>query len=665
MISDKDKPERVSGWVLAGVVFFHLLLLRAPAGILMTATIVLLAGAIMRARRIFVPAWLGRLLLLLGVVLAVALQMRTRPEGMLGSMAGLAGAIFLLRPVTPARGLKVLLGILMTLASLILRPESGVGVTFIVLDVVLLLILAEQIHRPPEAALSLWVSLMRSLRVVVPVGIVVTMIFWLFPNLSVFTPPALTGFSGGGVLNPGAIAGLQQSRRIALVARFSKAQALPRPADLYWRGQVLEVNEGLRWTRAGGRSGRSERLSSLRETALPDGEGWKYSQDVMSNRGGIVPVLDHAVLVEATRDGQDVAVFDIGAAVLTAVGTGPLTLEVVSTEERVADPPLAAIAQGGLNTPESLRANAEIREITGRILSPPLATTARLEGLGDFFRESGFTYTRWPGRMPDLAGFLLKQRRGFCEHYAAAAANLLRLGGVPARIVTGYRGGEWNPWLRTITVRDSAAHAWVEAWDSPSQRWLRFDPANFVAPELSARIQREMDSDHWPWHWLAMSYANAVVTTANDRLEGFLARVSSSEIWAYLPPVLAGLYTLAALGWLVRNHLKRRSAGAAEVAALLLEELEHAAARAHRQRRAGETPLAWLARLHRQAGHGSEGEALDLFAKGYESGVYRAAGADVSTDLRTAVRTLRRIWKTTPPGQAGEAGKTGYTPARA
>ena len=53
MISDKDKPERVSGWVLAGVVFFHLLLLRAPAGILMTATIVLLAGAIMRARRIF------------------------------------------------------------------------------------------------------------------------------------------------------------------------------------------------------------------------------------------------------------------------------------------------------------------------------------------------------------------------------------------------------------------------------------------------------------------------------------------------------------------------------------------------------------------------------------------------------------------------------------
>jgi hypothetical protein len=103
---------------------------------------------------------------------------------------------------------------------------------------------------------------------------------------------------------------------------------------------------------------------------------------------------------------------------------------------------------------------------------------------------------------------------------------------------------------------------------------------------------------------------------------------------------------LGALGWLVRNHLKRRSAGPAEAAALLLDELEHAAARAHRQRRAGETPLAWLARLHRQAGEGSEGEALDIFAKGYESGVYRAEGADVSPDLRMAARRLRRIWKT-------------------
>ena len=665
MILDKDRPERVSGWALAAVLFFHLVLLRVPAGILMTATTVLFAGAILRARRIFVPAWLGRVALVLGVVLVVVLQMRTRPEGLLGSLAGLTGAIFLLRPVTPARGLKVLLCILMTLASLILRPDSAVGVTFIILDVVVLLILAEQIHRPPEAALSVWVSLLRSLRVVVPVGIVVTMIFWLFPNLSVFTPPAITGFSGGGVLNPGAIAGIQQSRRIALVARFSQTQTVPRPADLYWRGQVLEINEGLRWTRAGGRSERSERLSSLRQTTLPDGEGWRYSQDVMSNRGGIVPVLDHAVSVEATRDGQDVAVFDIGAAVLTAVGTGPLTLEVVSTEERVSDPPMPNIAKGSLTTPGTLSANAEIGEITGRILAPPLATTAKLAALGEFFRESGFTYTRWPGRMPDLAGFLLKQRRGFCEHYAAAAANLLRLGGVPTRIVTGFRGGEWNPWLRTITVRDSEAHAWVEAWDSPSQRWLRFDPTNFVAPELFARIEREMDSAHWPWHWLAVSYASAVLTTFNDRLEEFLARVSSSEIWEYLPPILAGLYMLAALGWLVRNHIKRRSAGPAEAAGVLLDELEHAAARAHRPRRAGETPLAWLTRLRRQAGEGPEGEALKIFAKGYEAGVYQADGADVSADLRQVAQRLRRIWKTARPGQAGEAEKAGYTTARA
>ncbi len=648
MVTDLHKPERVTGWVLAGVLFFHLVLVRVSAGTMLLAAVVLFVGAILRGRRILVPSWMGRVLLLLGVALVAAVPSGVHPTVVLGGMAGVAGAMFLLRPVTPARGLKVLLCILVTLTAIILKPYETVGAAFVVLDVVVLLVLAEQIHRPPEAVLSLWVSLMRSLRVVVPVAIVVTMVFWLFPNLSIYTPPAFTGFSGGGVLNPGVTAELIQSRRVALVARFSRDQEIPPAGDLYWRGQVLENNEGLRWSRVGASF---DRARSLQQTApQPDGTGWRYSQEMMSNRGGIVPALDHAVFVEASRDGQDVAVLDIGGAVLTAVGVGPLKLDVASSADRVADAPLPLVSDGATYVPKEIWENPDIAEIAGRVVPPARSTTENLAALADYLRDSGFVYTRRPGRMPDLARFLVKQRRGFCEHYAAAAANLLRLGGVPARIVTGYRGGEWNPWLRTITVRDSEAHAWVEAWDAPSQRWLRFDPTDSVAPDLTAQLEREMDSDRWPWYRLALSYGSAAATSANARVEEIFTRVSSSEVWGYLPPILAGFYLLAALGWLIRNHRKRSASGPASAAILVREDLERRAARFSRPRRAGETPLAWLERLRRAATGPAETDALDEFVKDYERGVYRANGPDVSSELRMGAKRLCHIWKTSPSG---------------
>lgn|GEM_PF-1100924 len=644
MKTDAIKLERLAGWLLAGVLFVHLVLLRPGIGIMSALCVVLLGGATLRAAQAYVPRWLGRLLLLAGAVAVMMAQPGILQAGWVGELAGMTGALFLLRAVTPVRGLRVLFCILIVLVSIVIRPYETVGPLFVVLDVVMLLLLAEQIHRPPEVAVSFWVSLLRSLRVVVPVGMVVSTIFWLFPNLSTYTASAFTGFSGDGVLDPRVITELSQSRRVALVARFGDGQPVPSANDLYWRGQVLEINDGLRWSRAGRRSDPSR---SLQQTPPPPGTAvWRYAQEMSSNRGGIVPVLDHAVFVEATRDGQDVVVQDIGGAVLTAVGTGPLTLDVSSVTERVADVPLPDVADGGIRIPKDVGADPAIREIVNRIISPAQSTVENLASLAVYFRRSGFTYSTRPGRVPDLARFLFEQRRGFCEHYAAAAANILRLGGVPARVVTGYRGGEWNPWLRTIVVRDSEAHAWVEAWDGPSQRWLRFDPTAYVTPELNARIVREMDSELWPWYRTAFSFGGAVLTSANDRLEETVARVTSSEAWEWVQPVLSGLLTLAGIVWLICNHLRRRAAGVPQVAAHLLDELERQAARSNRQRQAGETPLAWLARLCRSAGETSESEALGEFAKSYEAGVYRADAPDVSAGLRTQARLLRQIWKT-------------------
>src|SRR5690606_13368344 len=77
--------------------------------------------------------------------------------------------------------------------------------------------------------------------------------------------------------------------------------------------------------------------------------------------------------------------------------------------------------------------------------------------------------------------FLFNTRSGFCEHYASAFAFLMRAAGIPARVVTGYQGGEVNPIGGYLIVRQSEAHAWVEVW-LEGRGWVRIDPTAAVSP---------------------------------------------------------------------------------------------------------------------------------------------------------------------------------------
>jgi len=72
--------------------------------------------------------------------------------------------------------------------------------------------------------------------------------------------------------------------------------------------------------------------------------------------------------------------------------------------------------------------------------------------------------------------FILTTRRGHCEKFATAMALMVRSQGIPARVVSGYRGGEWNESDRTYTIRANMAHLWVEVW-FPTAGWILFDPS--------------------------------------------------------------------------------------------------------------------------------------------------------------------------------------------
>ena len=104
----------------------------------------------------------------------------------------------------------------------------------------------------------------------------------------------------------------------------------------------------------------------------------------------------------------------------------------------------------------------------------------------NYFHTQGFSYTLTPGKLPQenrMDTFLFETKRGYCEHYASAFTLLMRAAGVPARIVTGYQGGEVNG--DYLLVRQADAHAWSEIWVK-GKGWLRVDPTSVVAPERIA-----------------------------------------------------------------------------------------------------------------------------------------------------------------------------------
>jgi transglutaminase-like putative cysteine protease len=120
------------------------------------------------------------------------------------------------------------------------------------------------------------------------------------------------------------------------------------------------------------------------------------------------------------------------------------------------------------------------------------ASTAQLvQAALSRLRTGGYTYTLEPGVYGQHTAdeFWFDRKEGFCEHIASSFVILMRAMNIPARIVTGYQGGEPNTVDGFWVVRQSDAHAWTEVWQA-GQGWVRVDPTSAVAPGRTGAFQR-------------------------------------------------------------------------------------------------------------------------------------------------------------------------------
>ena len=244
--------------------------------------------------------------------------------------------------------------------------------------------------------------------------------------------------------------------------------------------------------------------------------------------------------------------------------------------------------------------------------SEPHAQARRLEAhLRDTFKyELGAPELN---RLNALEEFLLKERRGHCERFASALALLLRMQGVPARVVVGFVPGERN-WLsgwRDVRLRD--AHAWVEAHFA-GRGWVQLDATpRATLPPPGWEPAEVLDALDVIWYLNIVNFdAAAQRSFFQVSTEGLGAVVEQARRFG---PMLLGLGALVTLGLWARRRWPAQLRGAnspsaafasAQFASDAYGRLQRLLARRGHTRRAHETPREFLASLH--------GEPVGVFA---------------------------------------------------
>jgi len=286
---------------------------------------------------------------------------------------------------------------------------------------------------------------------------------WALPR---DTRAGTTGLSD--TMSPGKLANLIKSDAVAFRVRFLD----PRPAysTLYWRGPVLSAFDGSTWrTLSPGREASLEYARAqnpVRYEVLvePSDKNYLFALDVPAQAPPDAHVLAD-LQIRARRPVQERRQYEMTSWLDYRYGADerPAVLEHDLEFDPARNPRTVALGRAwAAQDPD------------------PRAIVSRAVQL--YNRE--FTYTLDPppldARDP-YDDFLFNTKRGFCEHYAGSFALLMRAAGIPARVVTGYQGGEVNPFSNELIVRQADAHAWTEIW-LRGQGWVRVDPTAAVSP---------------------------------------------------------------------------------------------------------------------------------------------------------------------------------------
>jgi len=319
---------------------------------------------------------------------------------------------------------------------------------------------------------------------------IMVVLFLLFPRMAPLwglPTDAVTGRSGlSNEMTVGNIASLALDDSVAMRIRFDGSP--PAQRELYFRGPVLSNFDGVRWRP-------NASLAGLRAPAdlTVQGPGIRYQVTLEPNQRSWLLTLDATPNAPELPQGRARITTELqwqqdrhATELLRYQATSYPQFSYGVNQNPAQLAPYLALP-GGFNPRTQALAQALKRDAPAGDGANAYLVQAALERL----RTGGFVYTLDPGvyGRDSADEFWFDRKAGFCEHIAAGFVILMRGAGVPARVVTGYQGGERNAVDGFWTVRQSDAHAWAEVW-LPGQGWQRVDPTSVVAPARTGSFAR-------------------------------------------------------------------------------------------------------------------------------------------------------------------------------
>jgi protein-glutamine gamma-glutamyltransferase len=325
---------------------------------------------------------------------------------------------------------------------------------------------------------------------------IMALLFVLFPRLApLWGVPgdAMTGRSGlSAEMEVGSIAKLALDDSIAFRVKWNlqAGQQIPPSSEQYFRGPVLTSFDGRNWRPSTSQISRrfavppnlktSGEILNYEVTMEPTQRPWLFVLEAATaapQAPGFDIVMTNELQWITNRPINDLLRYKASSS--TQFSHGPDKL-VIGLQDFIDLP-------AGFN-PRTMQLAADIRrdprfaQANASVLVPEVLRR---------LREGGYTYTLEPGVFGQHTAdeFWFDKKEGFCEHIASSFVILMRALDVPARIVTGYQGGEVNPVDRFWTVRQRDAHAWAEVWQ-PGVGWVRVDPTGAVSPGRVGAFER-------------------------------------------------------------------------------------------------------------------------------------------------------------------------------
>jgi transglutaminase-like putative cysteine protease len=309
-------------------------------------------------------------------------------------------------------------------------------------------------------------------------------LFIVTPRLAPFWTSNIPSNTQTGLseeITPGDIANLAQSADLVFRAEFDSN--LPTPEERYWRSIVLDYFDGNTWKITKAYTPYEPNIAPLLQTSktsTPLPVDYRYLVIAQANNTKWLYSLNIPI-VEKNMGALDIYV-NRQYQLFQSDKTNNLSLYIVRSFIQVPMhnfvPEIDFVRY--LQTP--LETNQRTQLWVSDNIKSDMSFTEKLAILNGHFIDNPFIYTLKPPLMPSspVDAFLFDNQQGFCSHYASALTYMLRLAGVPARMVAGYQGGE-EQGDNILTVRQFDAHAWVEAYDK-DKGWVRFDPTALVAP---------------------------------------------------------------------------------------------------------------------------------------------------------------------------------------